>query len=77
MPQLKDPTPSPLRMPIADLLRRWPTLAQVFIAYRMACVGCDFSKFHTVEDAARIYPLQAEAFLEEITASIKASTAQE
>jgi hybrid cluster-associated redox disulfide protein len=64
-------------MPIADLLRRWPTLSQIFIAYRMACVGCDFSKFHTVEDAARIYSRSAEAFFEEVSASIEASTAQE
>lgn len=61
-------------MPIADLLKRWPTLAQVFIAYRLACIGCDFTKFHTLEDAARIYPDRAEAFLEALEERFETSS---
>jgi hypothetical protein len=54
-------SPSPterdlLRFTVAELLERWPTAAQVFIAYRLACIGCDFSAFHTLAEVKQEYP---------------------
>lgn len=39
---------------ITDALSQ-PRYAEVFLAFGMACVGCTFSRFHTVADAAAIY----------------------
>jgi hybrid cluster-associated redox disulfide protein len=40
-----------LQATVADVLRRRPAAALAFIALRMACVGCAFSAFDTVQEA--------------------------
>lgn len=55
-----------LDMKLDQLLSRWPTAAQVLIAYRMACVGCDFARFHTTRQALDVYNLQASSFMEDL-----------
>jgi hybrid cluster-associated redox disulfide protein len=45
-------TPS---LTIAALLARWPETAAVFMARRMACVGCEMNRFETIADAAAVY----------------------
>lgn len=40
-----------LLIPVAEALRRWPAAAEAFIALRMACVGCAFSEFDTIQQA--------------------------
>lgn len=72
-----DRAPPPVDIPIADLLQRWPNLAQVFISHRMACIGCDFSKFHSLEDAMKIYPKHAETFLKALTHGLETSRFQD
>jgi len=42
---------------IAEVLRRWPRTARVFIHRRMACVGCPIARFESVADAAEAYHL--------------------
>jgi hybrid cluster-associated redox disulfide protein len=51
---------------VAGLLGRHPATAQVFLAHRMACVGCSLAAFDTLADAAREYDLPLAAFLDEL-----------
>jgi len=43
------------RLPVAEVLRRWPRTARVFIHRRMACVGCPIARFESVADVAEAY----------------------
>ncbi len=38
---------------LADIMRIWPRTVDVFLRYRMLCVGCVIARFHTVADASR------------------------
>ena len=51
---------------IASLLDRWPAATAVFIRHHMACIGCDFSGFHTPADAARVYQLHPSSFFQDL-----------
>ena len=55
-----------LYTPIAIILNRYPQVSQVFILNRMGCIGCAFSRFHTLKDAIEIYELEEEMFLGEV-----------
>ncbi len=52
---------------IDALLDKYPKLAEVFNAHGMACVGCVFSRFHSVADAAAIYKLDPESLIAELS----------
>ena len=45
-------------MLVADVLAATPLAARVFIARRMACVGCAFAPFETISEAARAYGIE-------------------
>jgi len=51
---------------VASFLRETPAGARVFLAHRMACVGCSLAQFDTLADAAREYRLPLAAFLREL-----------
>jgi hybrid cluster-associated redox disulfide protein len=53
-------------LPINALLDRWPAAAVVFIRYQMACIGCDFSGFHTPADAAHEYQIPQRLFFQDL-----------
>jgi hybrid cluster-associated redox disulfide protein len=53
-------------LPLADLMREWPQTITVFMRYRMLCVGCLVSPFHTVTDACAEYQLDEDLFLAEL-----------
>lgn len=55
-----------LQMKIEDLLSHWPTAAQILIGYRMACLGCDFAKFHSTNQVLEIYDLDSDVFLKDL-----------
>jgi hybrid cluster-associated redox disulfide protein len=40
-----------IQIPIQSLLRLFPALTYVFIEHRLACIGCSFSRFHTIDQA--------------------------
>lgn len=58
--------------PVARLLDRHPETARVFLARRMACVGCSLAAFDTLADAAREYRLPLGDFLAELGRSTTA-----
>jgi hybrid cluster-associated redox disulfide protein len=45
------------------ILDQVPKLAEVFNASGLACVGCVFSRFHTLVDAAAAYKLDVDTFI--------------
>ncbi len=53
-------------LPLADLMREWPQTIPVFVRYKMLCVGCLVSPFHTVTDACAEYELDEGMFLAEL-----------
>lgn len=53
-------------MMITEVLDRWPRTADVFHNHAMACVGCAVAPFFTINDAALVYQLAPEQFVEEL-----------
>ena len=51
---------------VGGFLRACPAGAGVFLAHRMACVGCPLADFETLADAAREYRLSLADFLAEL-----------
>ncbi|SDH86773.1 hybrid cluster protein-associated redox disulfide domain-containing protein [Bradyrhizobium sp. Rc2d] len=48
---------------VDDIMRTAPHTIRVFLAFRMACVGCPIATFHTVDDACREHGIDREKFL--------------
>ncbi|HSB88420.1 MAG TPA: DUF1858 domain-containing protein [Anaerolineales bacterium] len=51
-----------MKLTIGDLLTRWPTGARAFVEHRMACIGCAFSAFDTLEEALDMHHVPAASF---------------
>ncbi len=64
------------RMMITDVLERWPQTADVFHNHAMACVGCAVAPFYSICDAAMVYRLPLEEFINEMLAAIGAPAAE-
>lgn len=60
---------------VACLLGRHPATARIFLAHRMACVGCSLAAFETLADAAREYRLPLADFLAELERAAHAPAA--
>jgi hybrid cluster-associated redox disulfide protein len=58
---------------IEDLLTTWPETAIVFKRHNMACIGCSVSHLYTVADAAEVYQLALEEFVDELKTAINNS----
>ena len=43
---------------VSDVLTSEPAAPRVFIARRMACLGCPFAPFETISEAARAYGIE-------------------
>lgn len=56
-PRLHDP-----ELTLACLMQLWPAVIPVFIQYRLSCVGCPISRFHTIADICRIHALDPDLF---------------
>jgi hypothetical protein len=52
---------------VARLLRQRPQLVRIFIAHHMACPGCAFSRYHSLERALEIYSLPCSVFREAVS----------
>lgn len=62
-----------LKMSVSDLLNDYPQAIPVFLNHHMACVGCSMSSFETLHDAARIYGIEPQVFLDELHQAIYAN----
>ena len=57
----------PIRdLTVSEILQRWPQTAEVFLRYRMACVGCAIAPFETLSEVCEIYRLNPEKFEQEL-----------
>jgi hybrid cluster-associated redox disulfide protein len=65
------PTRSVLaEMTVEMVLTSWPQTAVIFHEHKMACVGCAVASFYSIADAASIYGLAQEQFLNELITAI-------
>lgn len=48
---------------VGEIMSRWPATIGVFLRYRMNCVGCPISGFHTLVDACDEHELDLDAVL--------------
>lgn len=64
-PLLDDP-----ELTLALVMQAWPETIAVFVRHRMHCVGCPVRRFHTIEDACRIYDTARVDFLDELGQAI-------
>lgn len=51
------------QLPIRELLAHWPQMSEIFLRWRMSCVGCPITRFETACDAALNYSCELETFL--------------
>ena len=56
---------------VAEVLERWPETIPVFLEHHMSCVGCALAPFDTVSDAATIYRVGVEVFVDELRAVVR------
>lgn len=53
---------------VSDVLARSPARAAAFVARGMACPGCAMSGLMTLREAAQVYGVVLESFLDELVA---------
>ena len=56
---------------VDQVLARYPQTATVFLHRQMACVGCELAGFETLAEAAAVYRLQVEHFIDELEQAIQ------
>lgn len=61
-------------IPLSELMTRWPQTIPVFFKYKMLCVGCMVSSFHTVEDACREHGVDDAVFRADLHKSMECQT---
>jgi hybrid cluster-associated redox disulfide protein len=54
---------------VDDIMSEWPQTIEVFLRFRMRCVGCPIACFHTVDDACREHGVDRLAFLQALRAA--------
>jgi hybrid cluster-associated redox disulfide protein len=69
-----EPNQPPADLTVAALLATQPATIHVFLRRRMACVGCVFAPFETLQDAARAYDMPLDAFLDDLAGAIRRDT---
>lgn len=47
-------------MLLSDIIEKYPKVALILTGYGLHCVGCEFSKFDTIESGAKIHGLTHE-----------------
>jgi hybrid cluster-associated redox disulfide protein len=58
---------------VSELPGAYPQVAPLFLSHKMACVGCDMSRFETLQDATHIYRVDLEQLLEEVSQLVVSS----
>lgn len=56
---------------VSEVLDRWPETIPVFLRHKMDCVGCSMSPFETLAEAAKIYHLSLETFVQDLENAIQ------
>jgi hybrid cluster-associated redox disulfide protein len=48
---------------VGDVMTRWPVTIRVFLDFKLGCVGCPISSFHSVDDACREHGVDRTSFM--------------
>lgn len=59
-------------MNVEYVLSNWPQTVPVFMKHRMGCVGCTMASYETLSNAAEIYKLPLEGFIQDLQLAIEA-----
>jgi hybrid cluster-associated redox disulfide protein len=54
---------------VGEVMTARPATIRVFLDFRMGCVGCPISAFHTVDDACKEHGVDREKFLAALRAA--------
>ncbi len=54
---------------VGEVMTTRPATIRVFLDYRMGCVGCPISGFHTVDDACKEHGVDRDEFLAALRAA--------
>lgn len=57
---------------VGEVMTARPATIRVFLDFRMGCVGCPISAFHTVDDACKEHSVNRDEFLAALRAAAKA-----
>lgn len=58
-------------MTFKDVLQMSPEVVQVFMKYKMGCVGCAAAKFESVEQGAKAHGIELDALMRDLNAAIE------
>lgn len=58
-------------MTIAEVLKKYPKTAFVFLDYGLHCIGCPMAAPETIEEAAKLHRLDLKKFLKDLNKAIK------
>jgi hybrid cluster-associated redox disulfide protein len=58
------------KMPMNEILSRWPETIPVFLEYKMSCIGCYMSSFDTLEEALAVHNLPIKEMVEALNKTI-------
>ena len=64
-------------LPLSELMTQWPQTIPVFVKYKMLCVGCMVSSFHTVDDACKEHGVDDAVFRADLHKSMGCPTKPE
>jgi len=56
---------------VGEVMAARPATIRVFLDYRMGCVGCPISAFHSVDDACKEHGVDRDAFVAALRAVAK------
>jgi hypothetical protein len=62
---------TPSETSVANLLKKFPRAARLFINQKTACVGCYMASFCTLRDVFETYEIDEDNFLAELNKVIK------
>jgi hybrid cluster-associated redox disulfide protein len=54
---------------VGEVMTGRPATIRVFLDFKMGCVGCPISPFHTVDDACREHGVEPDEFLTALRAA--------
>lgn len=54
---------------VGEVMTVRPATIRVFLDFKMGCVGCPISAFHTVDDACMEHGVERDAFLSALRAA--------
>lgn len=54
---------------VGEVMTTRPATIRLFLDYRMGCVGCPISGFHTVDDACKEHGVDRDEFLAALRAA--------